>query len=122
MPEGPDKLSIIVFDGAFDRVHYALVLASAAAATNRAATLFFSGRAIHALTPQGWQRLDGDPIGQNHRLEASGVTLDRGYTEVASMGIAIAFLTDLDLDLKSDGEWRRLAGDGYRDRRRGRCR
>jgi catechol 2,3-dioxygenase-like lactoylglutathione lyase family enzyme len=28
------------------------------------------------------------------RLEASGVTMDRGYTEVASMGIAIAFLTD----------------------------
>jgi catechol 2,3-dioxygenase-like lactoylglutathione lyase family enzyme len=28
------------------------------------------------------------------RLEARGITMDRGYTEVASMGIAIAFLTD----------------------------
>ncbi|HET9949768.1 MAG TPA: VOC family protein [Longimicrobiales bacterium] len=28
------------------------------------------------------------------RLEASGITMDRGYTEVASMGIAVAFLTD----------------------------
>jgi hypothetical protein len=28
------------------------------------------------------------------RLEASGITMDRGYTEVASLGIAIAFLTD----------------------------
>jgi catechol 2,3-dioxygenase-like lactoylglutathione lyase family enzyme len=28
------------------------------------------------------------------RLEASGITMDRGYSEVASMGIAIAFLTD----------------------------
>lgn len=28
------------------------------------------------------------------RLEARGITMDRGYTEVASMGIAVAFLTD----------------------------
>jgi catechol 2,3-dioxygenase-like lactoylglutathione lyase family enzyme len=28
------------------------------------------------------------------RLEASGITMDRGYSEVASLGIAIAFLTD----------------------------
>jgi catechol 2,3-dioxygenase-like lactoylglutathione lyase family enzyme len=28
------------------------------------------------------------------RLEASGIHMDRGYTEVPSMGIAIAFLTD----------------------------
>ena len=27
-------------------------------------------------------------------LEAKGITFDRGYTEVASLGIAIAFLTD----------------------------
>jgi catechol 2,3-dioxygenase-like lactoylglutathione lyase family enzyme len=27
-------------------------------------------------------------------LEARGITLDRGYSEVASLGIAIAFLTD----------------------------
>ncbi len=27
-------------------------------------------------------------------LEASGITLDRGYTEVPSLGIAVAFLTD----------------------------
>ena len=28
------------------------------------------------------------------RLEASGITMERGYTEVAPLGIAIAFLTD----------------------------
>jgi catechol 2,3-dioxygenase-like lactoylglutathione lyase family enzyme len=27
-------------------------------------------------------------------LEAKGVRMDRGYTEVAALGIAIAFLTD----------------------------
>jgi peroxiredoxin family protein len=59
-PAGIGALSIVVFDGRFDRVHYALVLASAAAATNRRAMLFFTGQALRALLPEGWRRLDGD--------------------------------------------------------------
>ncbi|MDR6292496.1 peroxiredoxin family protein [Inquilinus ginsengisoli] len=59
-PAGIGALSIVVFDGRFDRVHYALVLASAAVATNRPATLFFTGQALRALLPEGWRRLDGD--------------------------------------------------------------
>ncbi|QCO15248.1 hypothetical protein D3869_08420 [Azospirillum brasilense] len=62
--EGPESLSIVLFAGGFDRVHYALVMASAAAATNRKVTLFFTGRALNTLlaadtdgTP-GWHRLD----------------------------------------------------------------
>ncbi len=60
----PDSLSIVVFSGGFDRVHYALVMASAAAATNRRATLFFTGRALRALLngaapgTLGWHDLD----------------------------------------------------------------
>lgn len=53
----PDKLSIIVHSGDYDRVHYALVLASAAAATGKPVTLFFTMAATRALTP-GWA--DGD--------------------------------------------------------------
>ena len=59
--QGPDSLSIVVFAGGFDRVHYALVLASAAAASNRKVTLFFTGRALNALvdSPEpGWHGLD----------------------------------------------------------------
>ncbi|MEE9140087.1 MAG: DsrE/DsrF/DrsH-like family protein [Alphaproteobacteria bacterium] len=59
----PDKLSIVVFSGDFERVHYALAMASAAVATNRPATLFFTMGAIRALladhgdgTP-GWHAL-----------------------------------------------------------------
>jgi peroxiredoxin family protein len=59
-PAGIGALSIVVFDGRFDRVHYALVLASAAVATNRPALLFFTGQALRALLPEGWRRLDGD--------------------------------------------------------------
>ncbi|AWK87840.1 DsrE family protein [Azospirillum thermophilum] len=61
---GPEGLSIVVFAGGYDRVHYALVMASAAAATNRPVTLFFTGRALRALVQEeepgvlGWHDLD----------------------------------------------------------------
>jgi len=47
--KSPDKLSIVVFAGDFDKVHYALVLASGAAAVGKAVTLFFTMDACHAL-------------------------------------------------------------------------
>ena len=40
--ERPEKLSIVVFSGDFDKIHYALVMASAAAAIDIPATLFFT--------------------------------------------------------------------------------
>jgi peroxiredoxin family protein len=58
----PDKLSIVVFSGAFDKVHYALTMASAALAVNTPATLFFTMGALKALQPVqdgsgGWHDL-----------------------------------------------------------------
>lgn len=46
---GPDKLSVIVFSGAFEKVHYALVLAASAAAIGRPAALFFTMEGCRAL-------------------------------------------------------------------------
>jgi len=54
-------LTAIVHDGRFERVHYALVLASSAAAIGRPALLFFTGRSVRALAPGGWRTLDGAP-------------------------------------------------------------
>jgi len=60
---GPDKLSIVVFSGEFDRIHYALVMAAAAVASNTPVTLFFTmwaGRALEAPLADGlpaWTRL-----------------------------------------------------------------
>ncbi|MAH84411.1 MAG: hypothetical protein CBB68_08790 [Rhodospirillaceae bacterium TMED8] len=51
-----ETLSIIVYDCHFDKVHYALVLAAAAAALNRPVTLFFTMQACRALlkpNPEG---------------------------------------------------------------------
>jgi peroxiredoxin family protein len=64
------SLGIVVFSGAFDRVHYALVMASAAAAIGRPTMLFFTMEACRALlapeadgTP-AWRRLPaGDRAG-----------------------------------------------------------
>jgi peroxiredoxin family protein len=65
----PDRLSIIVFSGNYDRVHYALAAAAAAAAVNRPVTLFFTMAALRALTrpdsgQPGWAALLADENGQ----------------------------------------------------------
>lgn len=75
--KSPDKLSIVVFSGDFEKVHYALVMASAAAATDRAVTLFFTMDGINALTKttdgsHGWQAMEtasGQP----------GAVVDQGF-------------------------------------------
>jgi len=68
---GRDRLSLIVFSGDYDRVHYAFVMASAAAATNRPVTMFFTMGAIKALlaprqnTSPGWADLAPADNGEN---------------------------------------------------------
>jgi peroxiredoxin family protein len=55
---GPGDLAAIVFSGDFERVHYALVLATSAAAIGGRAVLFFTGDAVRALVADdGWRRL-----------------------------------------------------------------
>lgn len=54
------RLSIIVYAGDFGRVHYALMMAAAAAAVDRPVTLFFTMGAVQALRrPDGWVNLSG---------------------------------------------------------------
>ena len=58
-------LGLIVFSGDFSRVHYALVMAGAAAATNKHVTVFFTMEGSRALVDNdadgnpGWQGLEG---------------------------------------------------------------
>ena len=79
VPAADNRLSLLVFDGHFARVHYALVLASAAAAVNRPVTLFFAGDAVPALTPQGWRWLTGDPANEAAEMKARGIA---GFDEL----------------------------------------
>ena len=73
----PDKLSIVVYDHHFDKVHYALVTASAAAAIGKPVTLFFTMGACQALMGgddpdlHGWASMpasDGSASGQERDL------------------------------------------------------
>lgn len=52
-------LALVVHSGGYDRVQYALVMASGAAAIGRPVLLFFTGRALFALLDgDGWRLLD----------------------------------------------------------------
>ena len=72
-------LSVVVLAGDYERVHYALVIASAAAAVGTPVALFFTMGAVRALLPEGgWQGLrPGDSGGaaadRDAALRANGV-------------------------------------------------
>lgn len=97
----PDKLSIIVHSGDYDRVHYALVMASAAAATGKPVTLFFTMEGTRALTP-GWADADKERaytdkgIGTFEELLAACVELEVTFM-VCEMGRRAVDLTPADL-------------------------
>ena len=89
-------LGLIVFSGDYERIHYALVTASAAAATNRPATLFFTHGAARALIEKdeagnpGWHGLGGrdDRIA----MEIDGEYMARG---IAGFEELLAACSDL---------------------------
>ena len=95
-PSPPDRLSLVLFSGSFDKVHYALSMAAAALAVNKPATLFFTMGAARALladdagTP-GWHRLhateDGlSPAAANAVLEQRNLA---GFEELLAACAAL---------------------------------
>ncbi len=81
----PDKLSIVVFSGHFDRVHYALIMAAAAAAINRPVTLFFTMGACRALVSAGES---GEPPWRAMPLSEGGGSGGELDDEFKAKGIA----------------------------------
>lgn len=77
-----DKLSLVVFSGDFDRVHYALVLAAGAVASNHAVTLFFTMGAARALVD--WRALPGAEADET--LRARGIA---GFEELLEACVAL---------------------------------
>lgn len=93
------RLSIVVFSGDYDRVHYALAMASAAAAVNRPATLFFTMGALKTLRRAqdgvpGWTALgaagDGStPVARDAHHAAAGLaTMADLIAACAELGVA----------------------------------
>lgn len=92
----PDKLSLVLFSGAFDKVHYALAMAAAALAANKSATLFFTMEATRALLAAddkgaGWRSLGPTEIGRaaidaDAQLQARGLG---GFEELLAACVAL---------------------------------
>ena len=95
------RLSLIVFSGDFARVHYAFAMASAAAATDRPVTLFFSGRALRFFLTEsddgtpGWSALDPaengrTPLQRNTELDQDGIgTIEELAQACVELGVSI---------------------------------
>ncbi len=111
MSGAPDKLSIVVFSGDFERVHYAFSMAAASAAVDRPATLFFTMEAIRALAKPtadgapGWTAIPG--AARDTEFAARGVATLEALIEacaaldvtflVCEMGLRAAGLAMADL-------------------------
>jgi peroxiredoxin family protein len=107
----PAKLSLIVFSEAYERVHYALALASSALAIGRPATLFFTMGGLRALIRAdeegvaGWRSLPGaerddefaaEGVATFEELLAACVSLGARML-VCEMGLKVEGLTAEDL-------------------------
>jgi peroxiredoxin family protein len=68
-----DKLSLVIHSGDFSRIHYALVMASAAAAIGKPVTILFAGTSVRLLA-KTYVKPDED-----HRIKALRVA---GFEEL----------------------------------------
>ena len=112
MVEEKIPLILVVLAGSFERVHYALATAAAAAAADRPTVLFFSQGAVRGIVQnKGWQRLAVDDGSSAETVDkawqARGVA---GFEEllmackelgvtflVCSMGLRVANVTKAQL-------------------------
>ncbi len=93
--QGPQKLSLVIYSGAFDKVHYAFAMASAALAINVPTTLFFTMEATRTLLAKdedgpGWAAIaagDGRP-----GAEVDGEFAARGVATFEDLVGAVAAL------------------------------
>ncbi|MEI6986240.1 MAG: hypothetical protein WCK65_08930 [Rhodospirillaceae bacterium] len=96
-----DGLSLVVFSGGYDRVHYALAIAAAAAATGRRVNLLVAGGGLRALLAEdgdgrpGWHRLDPSddgtsPADRDHNLGKRGIaTMEELLGACAALGVHV---------------------------------
>ena len=109
MPESnpPKKLSIVVATGTFEKVHYALVMATGAAAIGIPVTLFFTMGACPAiLADDGWRGLPSEKFNitataRDDDFAARGVaTMNELIESAAELGIT--FLV-CEMGLRAEG-------------------
>lgn len=82
----PDKLSIVAFSGDYAKVHYALAMASGAAAINREVTLFFTMEALRALDAGGLAKVPGAETDATYQ-ERGVASFDELLSACVSFGV-----------------------------------
>ncbi|MEA1677735.1 hypothetical protein [Nitrospirillum sp. BR 11163] len=89
-------LSIVLHSGGFDRVHYALVMATAAAAIGRPTLLFVTGRALRLLlADDGWTGLDpaddgSTPVARERQFQDTNIATLAELTEsLTPLGVRV---------------------------------
>ena len=89
----PDKLSVVIYSGDFDKIHYALAMAAAAAAIGRAVTLFFTMDACRALGTKGvWRAL---PVSQTEAIDGGEMDDDFKMRGVADFETLLTSCVDM---------------------------
>ncbi len=99
-------LGLVMFSGGYDRVHYALAMAAAAAASGRRVSILITGRALLALgaesqsesesgPPYGWHGLDAADDGRSP-ADRDGCLASRG---VATFEELLAACVALDVSV-----------------------
>jgi peroxiredoxin family protein len=96
-----EGLSLVVFSGGYDRVHYALAVAAAAAATGRRVSVLITGRALRALVHEdipgvlGWHDLDpaedgSRPVERDRFFAHRGIaTFEELLSSCVVLGVAV---------------------------------
>ena len=95
-------LGLVMFSGGYDRVHYALAMAAAAAASGRQVSILITGRALLALGAEsqseskpghsyGWHDLDAADDGQSP-ADRDGSLASRGVATFEELLAACAAL------------------------------
>lgn len=80
-PERPEKLSMVVFSGKYDKVHYALVMASAAAAIDTPVTLMFTMEAVRCLLKPGADGAQGWATQSTSMCIETGADMDANFKD-----------------------------------------
>lgn len=117
------KLSLVVASGAYEKVHYAFVMASGAAAIGIPVTMFFTmGASVAVLDGPGWHDLFSEVRGMSAKdrdedFAGKGVaTLDELIDSCAELGVEFMVC---EMGLRAEGLENRNPRDGLDLKRTG---
>ena len=100
----PDKLSFVVFSGDYGRIHYALVMASAAAAIDKAVTLSLAVNELvtNSVKHASWPEQGGTVTVELRREEGEQIVLNPLSSVKEAQDEALKTIDDLESKQQTD--------------------